>query len=764
MATPMIMEPTPLISRDENAVTDGMGESPTNGTAGESPVNNTERQKRSMPVDIFELMSGSPSKKKRKKVPVQSQPKNAVCALNELRPGLVYTTVDQSGPVHAPTFTVSVEVNGQQFEGQGRSKKLAKHAAAEAALRSFVQFKNAPEAQQAMNMHIADLDFTSDITESEGDLFNAFQPGHTPGPDASSAPEGQEGVGSGSPSALQNGGSGVASSGAAAAAAAARAARGGPLRNMHPVFPPDKSPVMLLNELRPGVKYECVGENGEPYAKFTMTVVVDGETFEGTGPSKKLGKAAAAKAALAKLYNLTFSPFNSPLPAGRAIGSPGSQPGFEALALPQVLADHIARLVIGKFTALMEGNPGHARRKVLAGIVLTAGPQMEAARVISIATGTKCINGEHMSVTGASLNDTHAEIVARRCLCDFLYSQLELHLDPATCEQSVLVLNPNGKGFILRDGVKLHLYISTAPCGDARIFSPHEAATHDDSVDKHPNRKARGQLRTKIESGEGTIPVKSSDGIQTWDGVLQGQRLLTMSCSDKLARWNVVGVQGALLSHFMEPIYLESIVLGSLFHPSHMYRAVCGRIENTVQGLPPPYRLNKPLMSLITSPEVRQPGKAPNYSVNWTIGQEGPEIINSVTGKDERGQASRLCKQGLFRRFFNLMGKIPTRTGTTKDGCSHVYANAKSIVIDYKMAKEQLVMAFQKAELGMWLKKPLDQDMFELEDVELPAGATTAAEDLKPALDIKPSVDIKPSLDIKPPSDIKPSATHLPQP
>ena len=62
------------------------------------------------------------------------------------------------------------------------------------------------------------------------------------------------------------------------------------------------------------------------------------------GPSKKLGKAAAAKAALAKLYNVTFSPFTSSVQPNRNLGSAGAAPvPFEQMALPQVLADHIAR-------------------------------------------------------------------------------------------------------------------------------------------------------------------------------------------------------------------------------------------------------------------------------------------------------------------------------------------------------------------------------------------------------------------------------------
>lgn len=57
-----------------------------------------------------------------------------------------------------------------------------------------------------------------------------------------------------------------------------------------------------------------------------------------------------------------------------------------------------------------------------------AGSDVKDAKVISISTGTKCINGEYMSDRGLALNDCHAEIISRRSLLRFLYTQLELYL------------------------------------------------------------------------------------------------------------------------------------------------------------------------------------------------------------------------------------------------------------------------------------------------------------------------------------------------
>nr|2B7V_A Chain A, Double-stranded RNA-specific editase 1 [Rattus norvegicus]2L2K_B Chain B, Adenosine deaminase [Mus musculus] len=69
--------------------------------------------------------------------------------------------------------------------------------------------------------------------------------------------------------------------------------------------PSGKNPVMILNELRPGLKYDFLSESGESHAKsFVMSVVVDGQFFEGSGRNKKLAKARAAQSALATVFNL----------------------------------------------------------------------------------------------------------------------------------------------------------------------------------------------------------------------------------------------------------------------------------------------------------------------------------------------------------------------------------------------------------------------------------------------------------------------------
>ena len=55
-----------------------------------------------------------------------THPMNALMRLNQVHPGLQYKLLGQSGPVHAPVFSMSVELQGTVYEASGASKKMAK--------------------------------------------------------------------------------------------------------------------------------------------------------------------------------------------------------------------------------------------------------------------------------------------------------------------------------------------------------------------------------------------------------------------------------------------------------------------------------------------------------------------------------------------------------------------------------------------------------------------------------------------------------------
>uniref|UniRef100_A0A673TDF2 Double-stranded RNA-specific adenosine deaminase n=1 Tax=Suricata suricatta TaxID=37032 RepID=A0A673TDF2_SURSU len=455
-------------------------------------------------------------------------------------------------------------------------------------------------------------------------------------------------------------------------------------------------------------EFKLVDQSGPPHEpKFVYQAKVGGRWFPAVcAHSKKQGKQEAADAALRVLIGEDEK---------------AERMGFTELPLTgSTFHDQIAMLSHRCFNALTNSfQPSLLGRKILAAVIMKKASD-DLGVVVSLGTGNRCVKGDSLSLKGETVNDCHAEIISRRGFIRFLYSEL-MKYNPQTAKDSIFEPAKGGEKLQIKKTVSFHLYISTAPCGDGALF---DKSCSDRAVESTESRHypvfenpKQGKLRTKVENGEGTIPVESSDIVPTWDGIRLGERLRTMSCSDKILRWNVLGLQGALLTHFLQPVYLKSVTLGYLFSQGHLTRAICCRVTRDgsafEDGLRPPFIVNHPKVGRVSVYDSkRQSGKTKETSVNWCLADGYElEILDGTRGTVDgpRNELSRVSKKSIFLLFKKLCSFRYRR-----DLLRLSYGEAKKAARDYEVAKNYFKKGLRDMGYGNWISKPQEEKNFYL--------------------------------------------------
>lgn len=233
---------------------------------------------------------------------------------------------------------------------------------------------------------------------------------------------------------------------------------------------------------------------------------------------------------------------------------------------------------------------------------------------------------------GERVRDCHAEVLARRAfrwqitreIHDNLMQRNQTSENKSEQQQSnphyipILQRLDQSDGsrsncsYGLKPGVTLHFYSSSAPCGNATMkkFAKMQKEKFDASLgpDQWPQNKTHEMINGHaIREGQFSLLLKKDnstsvcDIIPVADGptkpkgkrwpanesdgwcppgctIAESKRGSIHTCSDKLARWNILGLQGSLLSSMVDsPLHMSTLTVGRKMTNVICRRAVCCR-------------------------------------------------------------------------------------------------------------------------------------------------------------------------------------------
>ena len=239
-------------------------------------------------------------------------------------------------------------------------------------------------------------------------------------------------------------------------------------------------------------------------------------------------------------------------------------------------------------------------------------PRAERQLCVSLATGTKCLPASALEeARGKLLHDCHAEVLALRGFSRWLLQEVRRILDLGfvECESDVLQLTTASgvstdrsgeremrKPWRLKDDVKVHLVSTAAPCGAASlellmrtkngddepwevIPAPIVPAVVSDTTPSEQNEQhqhpTHGQSTLpSIQRGHGGFHPSLLSAVRTKPARRDAPLTLSKSCSDKLSLAQVQGVLRFPADLFVEPVFLDNLIVPeSAFHADGYERA-----------------------------------------------------------------------------------------------------------------------------------------------------------------------------------------------
>ncbi|XP_072286658.1 adenosine deaminase domain-containing protein 1-like [Pyxicephalus adspersus] len=310
-------------------------------------------------------------------------------------------------------------------------------------------------------------------------------------------------------------------------------------------------------------------------------------------------------------------------------------------------------------------------------------------QVVALGTGVTCYQ-DWQEYQGLLVHDCHALVAARRALLRYLYKEINMYhsnLDEAR-EKSIFCPSQQSQSLVLKPNIFLHLYLSCMP----ETASP-----------SCPSWAAQSSVPLSIYT-KGSLHLLSD-----CPPSVAAARVCSMSGIDKLLKWSVLGVQGALLSQIMEPLYITSIVIGaSEQNKEFLSNALVERLQPSPDlSLFLQYKVHTPYLFFGPESNINLPPPVHStHSLNWSKGDQNVEILDGSTGKPvENDSTSASCPGSRICKAAMLMYYIGVQRLVGKEQLQDSYYHAKASSDQYQRVKALLSSHLNTLGYGMWPHK-----------------------------------------------------------